>query len=183
MMMERVCSVVVELNALSKEELAEMSMVETAYALMVSEHKSYNFYDLLEEVAKRKGLSKSEMDAKISFLYTDLNIDGRFLTLGDNQWGLKAWYPHEQSEEEITSSVKPAKRRKKNKDDEDEDYLLDDELEEDEFEDLEDELDELADEEDQDDDEEDDSDEFSDKDEDLDDYGDEEEDQSEEEED
>lgn len=183
-MMERVCSVVVDFKTLSKEDLAEMSMVETAYALMVSEHKSYNFYDLLEEVAKRKGFSKSEMDARISFLYTDLNIDGRFLTLGDNQWGLKAWYPHEQSEEEITSSVKPAKRRKNKAKVVEDDYLMDDEIEEDEFEDLEDELDELADEEDQDDDDDDDdNDAFSDKEDDLDEFGDEDDDQTDEEED
>ncbi len=158
--MERACSVVVDLQSLKKEDLNEMSMVETAYALMVDKRQPYNFYDLLEAVAKIKGLSKTEMDARISFLYTDLNIDGRFLTLGDNKWGLKAWYPHEQSEEEITISAIPAKRRKSKNDDDDE-YVFDNDVEEDEFEDLEDELDELADEEDQDDD-----DEFDDKDDD-----------------
>ncbi|WP_245628094.1 DNA-directed RNA polymerase subunit delta [Shouchella shacheensis] len=127
-----------------------MSMVETAYVLMKEKRQPYNFFDLLEEVAAVKELSKAQVEERISFLYTDLNIDGRFLTLGDNTWGLKVWYPQEQAEEEITHSAKPAKRRKP-ANDEDETFDLDGEFEEeDEFEDLEDELDELADEEDQD---------------------------------
>lgn len=158
----------VDLQSLKQEELDEMSLVETAYAIMVNKRQAFNFYDLLEEVAKLKGLSKSEAESRISFLYTDLNIDGRFLTLGDNQWGLKAWYPHEQSEEEITHSVKP-KRRKKDEDEDDFDAI--DELEEDEFEDLEDELDELADEEDHDEEEDGDDDDYSDKDEDEEELG------------
>ncbi|KQL58848.1 MULTISPECIES: DNA-directed RNA polymerase subunit delta [Bacillaceae] len=171
----------VDLQSLNQEQLDEMSMVEAAFAIMVDQKKAFNFYDLLEEVAKLKGLSRSEAEARISFLYTDLNIDGRFLTLGDNQWGLKAWYPHEQSEEEITHSVKP-KRRKTDEDEDDFDAI--DELEEDEFEDLEDELDELADEEDHDE-EEDEDDDFTDKDEDEDlgDFDDDDESSSEEEED
>lgn len=140
----------VDLQSLTKEELNEMSMVEAAFIVMANKRQPFNFYDLLEEVAKLKGMSETEMDERISFLYTDLNLDGRFLTLGDNTWGLRSWYPHEQAEEEITHSAKPAKRRKSGEDDGEEEYDLVDELEEDEFEDLEDELDELADEEDQD---------------------------------
>lgn len=108
-------------------------MVETAYLIMENKREPYYFYDLLSEVAKVKGFTEEEKKARISFLYTDMNIDGRFLTLGDNQWGLKAWYLHEQSEEEITVSAHPEKH-----------FDVDDELEDDAFEDLEDELDELA---------------------------------------
>ncbi|WP_088104424.1 DNA-directed RNA polymerase subunit delta [Halalkalibacter urbisdiaboli] len=144
------------LKEMEKEELQELSMVEIAFAIMKEERKPFEYYDLVKRVAEIKGLSKEQVNDRIAYLYTDLNIDGRFLTLGDNQWGLKVWYPLEQAEEEITAPVKP---RKKVKDEEVED--LDDDFEdyEDEFEDLEDELDEISSEEDADDDDFDDDDE------------------------
>ncbi|WP_412675602.1 DNA-directed RNA polymerase subunit delta [Alkalihalophilus marmarensis] len=146
------------LREMEKEEIQELSMVEVAYALMKEKRQPYYFTDLVKEISEIKGMKKAEVNQRMSFLYTDLNIDGRFLTLGDNNWGLKSWYPHEQSEEEITSPVNPRKKAKS--DDED----LDDDLEvfDDEFEDLEDELDEISNEEDADDDDEEDAD-FTDK--------------------
>ncbi|WP_413377848.1 DNA-directed RNA polymerase subunit delta [Alkalihalobacillus sp. 1P02AB] len=151
-----------------KEDLAEYAMVELAYLLMHEKNAAYEYYELLNEVASLKGMSKAEVKERMSFLYTDLNIDGRFLTLGDNRWGLRSWYPLEQVEEEITSSVaKPKKKAKALALDEDDD-LLDEDFEEDEFEDLEDELDELSQEEDEDDEEEEAS--FKEQDSDLDDF-------------
>ena len=133
---------------MTKEELQETPMVELAYAVMKEERKPFNYYDLIKEVAELKGMSKEAVEARIANLYTDMNIDGRFHSLGDNNWGLKSWYALEQSEEEITTPVKP---RKKSKEADADDLDADLEDYEDEYEDLEDELDEISNEEDADD--------------------------------
>ncbi|WP_368503069.1 DNA-directed RNA polymerase subunit delta [Alkalihalophilus sp. As8PL] len=134
------------LKEMKKDELQELSMIEVTYALMKEKRKPYNFNDLVKEIVQIKQMTKKDVNERISFLYTDLNIDGRFLTLGDNNWGLKSWYPHEQSEEEITAPVNPRKKTAK----EEEDDLMVDGFDgfDDEFEDLEDELDEISNEED-----------------------------------
>ncbi|KMK78229.1 DNA-directed RNA polymerase subunit delta [Alkalihalobacillus pseudalcaliphilus] len=149
---------------IKKEDLAEYSMVELAYLLMQEKKEPFNYHILMAEIASLKEMSDEEVKERISFLYTDLNIDGRFLTLGDNLWGLRAWYPLEQVEEEITSSVsKPKKKAKVAEDDE----FLDEEYEEDEFEDLEDELDEISQDEDEDEDDKEEEDIYSEDDQDM----------------
>ncbi|QOY37265.1 DNA-directed RNA polymerase subunit delta [Anaerobacillus isosaccharinicus] len=143
------------LNEYTPEEIKEMSMVEIAFELMQDEKQPFVYGDLVKRVAEIKGMSENEVLDRIAYLYTDLNVDGRFICLGENRWGLRTWYPYEQAEEEVTQTVKRKKAKKKGDDDDldtdlDEDF---DDLEEeldDEFEDLEDELDELVSDEDDD---------------------------------
>lgn len=141
-----------KLNEYKPEQINEMSMIEITYELMKEQREPFVFNDLMKRVAEIKGMSEEEVMERISFLYTDLNIDGRFICIGENRWGLRTWYPYEQIEEEVTQTV----RRKKTKKAAAEEVELDedfDDLEEeldDEFEDLEDELDELVSDEDDD---------------------------------
>lgn len=135
---------------MTQEEIQEISMVEIAFEVMKEKREPFDYYDLVEEVAAIKGMSKEEVEARIANLYTDMNIDGRFHSLGDNRWGLKSWYALEQAEEEITTPVKPRKKAKDLDDDIDLEEDFDDY--EDEYEDLEDELDEISNDEDSDDD-------------------------------
>jgi DNA-directed RNA polymerase subunit delta len=145
------------LNTYTKEQVVEMSMVEIAFEILQNEKQPIQFYDLVKQIAEIKGLSKTAVENRIAYFYTDMNIDGRFVSLGDNKWGLKTWYPVESSEEELGATNKPTKRKKASADDydfeedfDDEDF---DELEaEDEFVDEED--DDLSDDDDEEDDEE-----------------------------
>lgn len=143
------------LNEYTPEEIQEMSMVEIAFELMRNEKQPFVFGDLVKRVAEIKGMSESEVMDRISYLYTDLNVDGRFISLGENKWGLRTWYPYEQADEEVTQTIR-RKKAKKSVDDDDLDIDLDedfDDLDEDlddEYEDLEDELDELVSEENED---------------------------------
>ena len=38
--------------------------------------------------------------------YTDLNTDGRFLNVGENQWGLRDWYSVDDIEEKVHQQFK-----------------------------------------------------------------------------
>ncbi|UTR12235.1 DNA-directed RNA polymerase subunit delta [Evansella sp. LMS18] len=131
----------------SEAELKEMAMLEVAYELLRESNSPVDYYTLLKQVADAKGLSEEKTKERIAHLYTEMSIDGRFVNVGDNRWGLRAWYPFDQTEEELSLETKA--RKKKRKDEEDDDFF-DAEDDFDEFEDLEDELDELANEEDED---------------------------------
>ena len=100
------------LKKFSKEQVSEMSLIELAYELLVEKNEPFFFNDLVDEIVALKGASKAEVASKIAQFYTDLNIDGRFTSLGDNRWGLKTWYPVDQVEEEVVHTVKAKKKKK-----------------------------------------------------------------------
>lgn len=123
----------VSLKDYSREEIERMALIDLANDLLLERKKALNFHDTFEEVADIKGLSKAKKAESISQFYTDLNLDGRFLTLGSNVWGLKRWYPVDQIDEEV--AMAPKKKKKSTKKSE-ENLDLDDELlEEEELED------------------------------------------------
>ena len=70
------------------------SKTDIAYRLMLKKKKESNFYDLWEEVkaelakvAAPEELENVEDD--ISFFYTNLTLDGRFVCVGENKWNLR----------------------------------------------------------------------------------------------
>ena len=95
------------------EQLTKMSMIELANLILTDEKKSLEFKDIFQQVADIKGLTESQRADIIAQFYTDLNMDGRFITTGSNLWGLKRWYPVDQQEEEITHTPKKKKAKKK----------------------------------------------------------------------
>ncbi|PLS18364.1 DNA-directed RNA polymerase subunit delta [Bacillus sp. M6-12] len=135
------------LQNFSKEQLMEMSMIEIAYELLINKKQPYSFKELVDEIASLQDLTQEDIKRKISQFYTDLNVDGRFTSLGENRWGLKTWYPVDQIEEEVVHAVKPKKKKAKKAADDDLDDLdeiEDEDLDFDDF-DEEDEDDELLD--------------------------------------
>lgn len=151
-----------ELKALDGINKNELSMVEVAHAILETKQEVMDFNQLLVEIQLYMELSDAQLEARMARFYTDLNIDGSFISLGENRWGLRSWYPIDSIDEEIVSSIDDEdlkKRRKKRKkvnafgteedlidynddDPEDEDGLLEDEDEdEDDIIDLDDDVD------------------------------------------
>lgn len=95
-----------DLEALTKEELQEIPMVEIAFEIMAKRGEPLNYYDLFQEISTLKRLTKAEEEMRIAKLYTDINIDGRFHSLGNNEWGLRKWYPLDKANEEITTPAR-----------------------------------------------------------------------------
>ncbi|WP_456277417.1 DNA-directed RNA polymerase subunit delta [Bacillus sp. AK128] len=130
----------------SQEQIKQLSMIELAFEIMVAKKQAIGFPELVTEIAKLLELSDEDVRKRMSQFYTDLNIDGRFIAVGENRWGLRSWYPYDQIEEEIIPAAKPKKKRKA-KDDEDDLDLDDfDEIDEEEYDELDD-LDEIDEEE------------------------------------
>lgn len=97
----------VALNKYSEEQMIKMSMIELANIVLSDEKSDMNFIDLFNKVAALKNFTEDEKGNLLSRFYTDLNVDGRFTTLGSNVWGLKRWYPVDQtSEKSLTESRK-----------------------------------------------------------------------------
>ena len=121
-------------------------MVEVAHAILEAKNEVLDFNQLLVEIQEYMELSDEALESRMARFYTDLNIDGSFISLGDNRWGLRDWYPIDSIDEEIATSMedeevkKPRKKRKKvnafgseddlidyNDDDPEDEELIDDE--------------------------------------------------------
>src|SRR5690625_4682855 len=126
------------LKKYSGEQIQKMSMIELANIVLAEEKKEFNFLDLFQKVAEHKGFTQQQQDDLLARFYTDLNVDGRFTTLGSNIWGLKRWYPVDQ-----TSEKSLAESRKRDLEEESEDEILDEEFEEEEEEEEYEDYDEL----------------------------------------
>ncbi|MDP4084228.1 MAG: DNA-directed RNA polymerase subunit delta [Bacillota bacterium] len=113
------------LNQYSKEQLQEMSLIEIAYEYLKNSTQAVAFNQLIGEIAAALELSDEVVKSRIAQFYTDLNIDGRFLAVGENRWGLRVWYPVDTVEEEVVITVKAKKKKAKKVVDED-DLELDD---------------------------------------------------------
>ena len=143
------------LKELSREELLEESWIDIAYAILTDRREPLTLKELMDEIRELTGLSEKQVKDRLPQFYTDMNIDGRFLAINDNRWGLREWYPVDQIEEETAPVVKVRKKKKKKKaydDDEDEDD--DDDAEEEElFDEGFDDIDDIDEEDDEDEDE------------------------------
>ena len=72
------------------------SMTDVAYGIMKTLKKPISFYDLWEKVVEKIQLtSEEEANDLISYFYTNLTIDGRFVNVGDNKWELRERVPYD----------------------------------------------------------------------------------------
>lgn len=90
-------------------------MIEMASRILLEEKKAIHYKEVFEKIAELKGFTAKQKKEEISHFYTDMNVDGRFLTLGSGMWGLKRWYPVEQAEEQLTEVPKKKKKATKKK--------------------------------------------------------------------
>lgn len=109
---------------LDPEKIQETPMVDLAFMILKAVNTPFYYRDLMNEVAKVRGMSDEEVLEAIAQLYTEINIDGRFACVGTNLWGLKRWYPLEKSEDPIANAQRP---RIINDEDDDLDDYVDDE--------------------------------------------------------
>ena len=71
------------------------SLLDYAYDYVSGQTQPSKFQDIWEYCVKEAGLSKEEADAKVSRFYTNLMLDGRFVTLGENLWDLRVRHKYE----------------------------------------------------------------------------------------
>ncbi|MCR8969953.1 DNA-directed RNA polymerase subunit delta [Facklamia sp. 7083-14-GEN3] len=105
-----------ELKKFEGQIKEELSLIEVAYAILEEKGEAIDFTQLLLDIQSYLEVSDEFIEAKMIRFYTDLNIDGRFISVGDNRWGLRSWYAVDEIDEEIiTSSEEEASKRRKKK--------------------------------------------------------------------
>ena len=67
----------------------ERSLIEIAYEFVSGKKDSSSFKDIWAYVVEKAELTPEEAAAKVSRFYTNLMLDGRFVTLGENEWDLR----------------------------------------------------------------------------------------------
>ncbi len=121
------------LEKLTQEQIDKMSMIELAIHILSEQKKEMDFRDLFDMVAQYKNFTEQQKEDLLARFYTDLNVDGRFTTLGNNLWGLKRWYPVDQTSEK---SLAEQRRRDAEELDEDDEFYDEEDYYDDELDDL-----------------------------------------------
>ena len=100
-----------ELNfrELTKDQLAEESLIELANSILVEQGQPITFQEIISVIKDLGARTEDQIKAEIVQFYTDMNVDGRFIVLGENRWGLREWYAIDQVEEETAPTVKAHK--------------------------------------------------------------------------
>ncbi|WP_270310145.1 DNA-directed RNA polymerase subunit delta [Streptococcus infantarius] len=92
-----------ELEVFAGQEKSELSMIEVARAILEERGRDYEMYfsDLVNEIQNYLEKSDAEIRESLPYFYSALNVDGSFIPLGDNKWGLRSWYAIDEIDEEI----------------------------------------------------------------------------------
>lgn len=65
------------------------SMVDIAYDALIAAKGAMSFYDMFDKVQELRNFDSEAIDEKRSLFYTNVTLDGRFITLGENLWDLR----------------------------------------------------------------------------------------------
>ena len=104
------------------------SMTDVAYSILKSSKKIMSFYDLWDKVVMKLQLSsEEEANDLISYFYTNLTVDGRFVNVGDNKWDLRERVPYDK----VHIDMNEIYQEDEEEEDEEEDGYSDSEPEED----------------------------------------------------
>lgn len=106
-----------EIKAFKDVNKEELSMIEVAHAILERHGDVMDFSDLVNQIQTYLGKADSTIREDLAQFYTDLNIDGSFISLGENRWALRSWYPIDSIDEEVShiEEDEDAPRRKKRK--------------------------------------------------------------------
>lgn len=104
-----------ELTRLKGQNKNEIAMIEVAYEILLETNQVHDFNSLLESIQNYLELPTEELEQRMVNFYTQLNADGRFISLGENRWGLRLWYPVGAINEEIISTFDDDELKAKHK--------------------------------------------------------------------
>lgn len=105
-----------ELKQFKGDRIDELAMIDVAKAVLEEKGEVMDFKDILLEVSNFIEINEDGMNKRMPQFYTDINVDGEFISLGDNTWGLRTWYPvdsinevltHENDEADIILQISP----------------------------------------------------------------------------
>lgn len=81
----------------------ENSFIDMSFIYLEDKGKDADLYEIIDKFKEVGNYKEEEIENRILQFYTDLNTDGRFLSTGENIWGLREWY----SVDDISDKVAP----------------------------------------------------------------------------
>ncbi|NJH67554.1 DNA-directed RNA polymerase subunit delta [Staphylococcus agnetis] len=94
-----------KLQDYTQEMVDEKAFIDMAYTLLTEKNETMNLYDIIDEFKQIGHYEDDQIENRVVQFYTDLNTDGRFLSVGDNVWGLRDWYSVDDIEEKIAPTI------------------------------------------------------------------------------
>lgn len=70
--------------------------VDVAYEILKNGGESLDYRELLDKVVAAKEIVSDDLAKAMSRIYTEINLDPRFVYVGAGSWGLKEWLPRAQ---------------------------------------------------------------------------------------
>lgn len=72
------------------------SMLDIAFEIISGKTGPVDFYELYDEISVIKEFEEEEKKARKAGFYTDITLDGRFITTGENKWDLRSRHKYEE---------------------------------------------------------------------------------------
>lgn len=94
----------------SEDEIRDMPLVELAFEILKTQKEPAYFRDLMQDIQKLRGMAEDELIDVMARTYTEINMDGRFICIGQNVWGLKRWYPVDKVAEKPSTAKRFVRR-------------------------------------------------------------------------
>lgn len=101
------------------------SLLDYAYDYVSQSKEQVSFKDLWAYVCKEAGLDEETALKKVSSFYTNLMLDGRFVTLGENMWDLRSRHTFDKVHidmKDVYSDVESIDEDEEEEDEEDKEY-------------------------------------------------------------
>lgn len=76
-------------------DYSQISMVDLAYQIMQERTQPIDFYELWKIICEKKQFTEEEIDENESNFYTNITLDGRMITTGENRWDLRVRHKFE----------------------------------------------------------------------------------------
>ena len=89
------------------KNMSEKSLVDYAFDVISASSKEMKFKEIFDKVIVLAGFSdldEAALKSKMSKLYTQLSLDGRFVTLKDNTWDLSDRHVFEERHIDMTDA-------------------------------------------------------------------------------
>lgn len=71
----------------------QMSEVDLAHAILKATGHPVYYRELIEQVLEVKPIGGKDLGHIMAGIHTELNLDGRFVHVGQGIWGLREWMP------------------------------------------------------------------------------------------
>lgn len=104
----------------------KLSMVDVAYELMKKKRKAVNFHKLWQEVSEMKGFTLEQQEENASLFYTSITLDGRFITIGENNWDLRSRHKFDDVNIDMNAIYSEDHSEEEEEDPEEDDGLIED---------------------------------------------------------